>query len=155
MGAYGRFADAVDSDHIFIRNMMDFRPSKPIPLNEVESAESIMRRFVAEGISFGAISKEAHETIAEAMNSIDAQSNTGEGGEDPKRFEPIDGKDLSSKVKQIASGRFGVTAEYLVNAEEIQIKVAQEPNREKEGNCSHIRWMLSSQPQGIAYQGSH
>ncbi len=125
MGAYGRFADAVDSDHIFIRNMMDFRPSKPIPLNEVESAESIMRRFVAEGISFGAISKEAHETIAEAMNSIGAQSNTGEGGEDPKRFEPIDGKDLSSKVKQIASGRFGVTAEYLVNAEEIQIKVAQ------------------------------
>ena len=101
MGAYGRFADAVDSDHIFIRNMMDFRPSKPIPLNEVESVESIMRRFVAEGISFGAISKEAHETIAEAMNSIGAQSNTGEGGEDPKRFEPIDGKDLSSKVKQI------------------------------------------------------
>ena len=125
MGAYGRFADAVDSDHIFIRNIMDFKTAKAIPLNEVESAESIMKRFVAEGISFGAISKEAHETIAEAMNSIDAQSNTGEGGEDPRRFKPIDGKDLSSKVKQIASGRFGVTAEYLVNAEEIQIKVAQ------------------------------
>ncbi len=124
-GAYARFADSIDSEHLFIRDVMDFADVRPVPLKEVESAESIMRRFVAEGISFGAISKEAHETIAEAMNSIGAQSNTGEGGEDPKRFSKVGGRDICSKVKQIASGRFGVTAEYLVNAEEIQIKVAQ------------------------------
>ena len=122
--AYGRFADAVDSGHLFIRNLMDLKEGKAVPLKDVESAESIMRHFVAEGISFGAISKEAHETIAEAMNSIGAMSNTGEGGEDPARFKK-EGRDICSKVKQVASGRFGVTAEYLVNAEEIQIKIAQ------------------------------
>ena len=123
--AYDRFRNTIDSEKIFIRDVMDFASPNAIPLDEVESAESIMKHFVAEGISFGAISKEAHETIAEAMNGIGARSNTGEGGEGSYRFKPVNGKDISSKVKQIASGRFGVTAEYLVNAEEIQIKVAQ------------------------------
>ena len=124
-GAYGRFADSADSGHLFVRDVMDLREGTPVPLKDVEPAESIMRRFVAEGISFGAISKEAHETIAEAMNSIGAMSNTGEGGEDPERARNRDVRDICSKVKQVASGRFGVTAEYLVSAEEIQIKVAQ------------------------------
>ncbi len=124
-GAYAEFASSADSAHLFIRDVMEFRETDRVPLDEVESAESIMRRFVAEGISFGAISKEAHETIAEAMNSIGAVSNTGEGGEDPARSVPSNGRDLRSRVKQVASGRFGVTADYLTSADEIQIKIAQ------------------------------
>lgn len=110
-----------------IRDLMEIESDrKPIPADEVESEESIMKRFVAEAISFGAISKEAHETIAVAMNSFGGMSNTGEGGEDPSRnvIRP-DGSSARSAVKQVASGRFGVDTYYLVNAEEIQIKVAQ------------------------------
>lgn len=111
----------------FLRDLMEIASDRrPIPVEQVEPAEAIMRRFVVEAMSFGAISKEVHETIAAAMNRIGGQSNTGEGGEDPARNTPLeDGTSLRSAVKQVASGRFGVDAEYLVNADEIQIKVAQ------------------------------
>ncbi len=109
-----------------LRGLFDFVPTKPLPLDEVESEESIMHRFVSGAMSFGAISPEAHEMIAIAMNRIGAMSNCGEGGEDPARYIPRpNGDDPCSAVKQIASGRFGVTAEYLAHARELQIKVAQ------------------------------
>ena len=112
---------------IFIRDFLDFkRATCPTPIEEVEPVESIVRHFVTGAMSFGALSKEAHEALALAMNRLGSRSNTGEGGEDNARYySKKDGVSLSSKTKQIASGRFGVTAEYLVNAEEIQIKVAQ------------------------------
>ena len=110
---------------IFIRDFLDFR-KKPISIDKVEPVEAIVKHFVAGAMSFGALSKEAHEAIALAMNKLGTRSNTGEGGEDNDRFHStVDGISLSSKTKQVASGRFGVTTEYLVNAEEIQIKVAQ------------------------------
>jgi len=124
--AYREFADAVSGGVFFLRDLMDVRRGKPVPLEEVEPAEAVMRRFVSGALSFGSVSREAHETLAEAMNSFGGQSNTGEGGEDPARFRTLpDGRNVRSAVKQIASGRFGVTAEYLVNADEIQIKIAQ------------------------------
>jgi len=125
--AYKAFTDAVDNkeEHIFLRDYLDFKKN-PISIDEVEPVEEIIKHFIVGAMSFGALSKEAHETIALAMNSIGAKSNTGEGGEDNRRYhEKVDGVSLSSKIKQVASGRFGVTAEYLANAEEIQIKVAQ------------------------------
>jgi glutamate synthase (NADPH/NADH) large chain len=98
----------------------------PVPLDEVEPAVSIVRRFSTGAMSLGAISKEAHETLALAMNAIGAKSNTGEGGEDSSRYRPLaDGRSKRSAIKQVASGRFGVTTEYLVNADMMQIKVAQ------------------------------
>ena len=112
---------------IFIRDFFEFKKAaKATPIEEVESVESIVKHFVTGAMSFGALSIEAHEALALAMNKLGARSNTGEGGEDNARYHSeVDGVSLSSKTKQIASGRFGVTAEYLVNAEEIQIKVAQ------------------------------
>ncbi|MCD8211211.1 MAG: glutamate synthase large subunit [Prevotella sp.] len=112
---------------IFIRDNFEFSSKrKSISLDSVEPVESIVKRFVVGAMSFGALSKEAHEAIALAMNKLGTRSNTGEGGEDNERFHStFNGISLSSKTKQIASGRFGVTTEYLVNAEEIQIKVAQ------------------------------
>ena len=110
---------------IFLRDFLDFKKN-PISIDKVEPVENIVKHFVAGAMSFGALSKEAHEAICLAMNKLGARSNTGEGGEDNERFHSeVDGISLSSKTKQIASGRFGVTTEYLVNAEEIQIKVAQ------------------------------
>ena len=110
---------------IFIRDFLGFKKS-PINIDEVEPVDEIVKHFVAGAMSFGALSKEAHEAICLAMNKLGARSNTGEGGEDSERFHStVDGISLSSKTKQVASGRFGVTTEYLVNAEEIQIKVAQ------------------------------
>ena len=110
---------------IFIRDFFEFKKN-PISIDEVEPVEEIVKHFVSAAMSFGAISKEAHEALALAMNKLGGRSNTGEGGEDNARFHgTVDGISLSSKTKQIASGRFGVTTEYLVNAEEIQIKVAQ------------------------------
>jgi glutamate synthase (NADPH/NADH) large chain len=110
---------------IFIRDFFDFKRN-PIDIDKVEPVEQIVKHFVTGAMSFGALSKEAHEAMALAMNKLGARSNTGEGGEDNERFhETVDGISLSSKTKQVASGRFGVTTEYLVNAEEIQIKVAQ------------------------------
>ena len=110
---------------IFIRNFLGFKKS-PISIDQVEPVEEIVKHFVVGAMSFGALSKEAHEAICLAMNKIGGRSNTGEGGEDSERFHAsVDGISLNSKTKQVASGRFGVTTEYLVNAEEIQIKVAQ------------------------------
>ncbi len=109
-----------------LRGLLDFAPGTPVPLDEVEPAEAIMRRFVTGAMSFGSLSREAHETLAKAMNSLGAGSNCGEGGEDPRRYRPQpDGSDIRSHIKQVASGRFGVTMEYLVNADELQIKIAQ------------------------------
>ena len=131
-GSYEKFKEwekLVDEKEspIFIRDFFSFkRADKPTPIDEVESVESIVKHFVTGAMSFGALSIEAHEALALAMNKLGARSNTGEGGEDNARYHTeVDGVSLSSKTKQIASGRFGVTAEYLVNAEEIQIKVAQ------------------------------
>ena len=124
---YKDFARLVDdkNESIFIRDFIGFKKN-PINIDEVEPVESIVKHFVTGAMSFGALSKEAHETICLAMNRLGARSNTGEGGEDAARFHTeVDGVSLSSKTKQIASGRFGVTTEYLVNAEELQIKVAQ------------------------------
>ena len=110
-----------------LRGLIEFKKTgKSIPIEEVEPASEIVKRFVTGAMSFGSISKEAHETLAIAMNRIGAKSNTGEGGEDEERFKPDpDGSFRRSAIKQIASGRFGVTATYLVNADEIQIKIAQ------------------------------
>ena len=126
---FKKWAAIVDEKEspIFIRDFFKFKKAaKPTPIDEVESVESIVKHFVTGAMSFGALSIEAHEALALAMNKLGARSNTGEGGEDNARYHSeVDGVSLSSKTKQIASGRFGVTAEYLVNAEEIQIKVAQ------------------------------
>jgi len=109
-----------------LRGMFRFRNTKPVPVDEVEPASEIVKRFVTGAMSFGSISREAHETIAIAMNRIGAKSNSGEGGEDSARYKPLpNGDRRSSAVKQVASGRFGVTTEYLVNARELQIKIAQ------------------------------
>ena len=133
---WSKLVDEKDSP-IFLRDFLTFKkaPLAPgrgvggeasIPLDDVESVESIVKHFVTGAMSFGALSIEAHEALALAMNKLGARSNTGEGGEDNARYHSeVNGVSLSSKTKQIASGRFGVTAEYLVNAEEIQIKVAQ------------------------------
>lgn len=127
---YKKYAALINDQtqkHFTLRGLFKFKPKrKPIPLNEVESVESICRRFKTGAMSFGSISKEAHECLAIAMNRIGGKSNTGEGGEDPARFKPDPNGDLRrSAIKQVASGRFGVTSEYLVNADEIQIKMAQ------------------------------
>lgn len=109
-----------------LRGLFTFKSTKSIPLDEVEPASEIVKRFVTGAMSFGSISKEAHETMALAMNSLGGKSNSGEGGEDPERFKPLeDGSSKCSAIKQIASGRFGVTAEYLASAKELQIKIAQ------------------------------
>ena len=132
LGSYKKFQEwekMVDEKEkpIFIRDFFGWKKAtKPTPIDEVEPVESIVKHFVTGAMSFGALSIEAHEALALAMNKLGARSNTGEGGEDNVRYHTdVDGVSLSSKTKQIASGRFGVTAEYLVNAEEIQIKVAQ------------------------------
>ncbi len=121
---YTRMVD--EKEHpLFLRDLLAYKRN-PIDIAEVEPVEQITRRFVSGAMSFGSISKEAHEAIAIALNTLHGKSNTGEGGEDPARFLPgEDGLNRRSAIKQIASGRFGVTAEYLVNADELQIKVAQ------------------------------
>ncbi len=132
LGSYKKFKEftqLVDQkdEPIFIRDYFQIRTAaKPLPIDEVEPVESIVKHFVTGAMSFGAISIEAHEALALAMNKLGTRSNTGEGGEDRERYHSsFEGISLSSKTKQVASGRFGVTTEYLVNAEEIQIKVAQ------------------------------
>jgi glutamate synthase (ferredoxin) len=110
-----------------LRGLMELKPAgQPIPIDDVEPVEAIVRRFKTGAISYGAISQEAHETLAIAMNRIGGKSNTGEGGEDPARYVPDpNGDSRNSAIKQVASGRFGVTSYYLVNAQELQIKIAQ------------------------------
>nr|WP_321520536.1 glutamate synthase large subunit [uncultured Macellibacteroides sp.] len=130
LGSYKKFKEyskIVDEkeEPIFVRDFLEFKRN-PISIDKVEPAENIMKRFVTGAMSYGSISREAHETMAMAMNKIKGRSNTGEGGEDAARFTPLEnGLSLRSAIKQVASGRFGVTTEYLVNADEIQIKIAQ------------------------------
>ena len=127
---YKEFSELIDNENrrlSTLRGMLDFKTlEEPIPLDEVEPAEEIIRRFATGAISLGSISREAHETLAIAMNRIAARSNTGEGGEDYRRFTPdANGDSRRSAVKQVASGRFGVTNNYLINANDLQIKMAQ------------------------------
>ncbi|GMV92339.1 MAG: glutamate synthase [Candidatus Hydrogenedentota bacterium] len=126
---YRQFAELINNRNrnlSALRALMKFKKSTPVPVDEVEPASEIVKRFCTGAMSFGSISKEAHETLAIAMNRLGGRSNTGEGGEDPKRFVPDKNGDLRrSSIKQVASGRFGVTNEYLVNSDEIQIKMAQ------------------------------
>ncbi len=127
--SFQEFAELIDGENrrlCTLRGLLDIRASAhPVPLEEVEPAKEIVRRFCTGAMSFGAISKEAHETLALAMNRIGGRSNSGEGGEDPERYKAGGGESKRSAVKQVASARFGVTTEYLVNAEELQIKMAQ------------------------------
>ena len=126
---YKEYSKAIRNDyHVTLRSLMElnYPVGGGIPIEEVESEESIVKRFKAGAMSYGAISKEAHETIAIAMNRLGSTSNSGEGGEDAARFKPLpNGDSMNSEVKQIASGRFGVTANYLIHAKELQIKCAQ------------------------------
>ena len=127
---YKEFAETINEQSermLTIRGLMELKPAdKPLDLSEVEPASEIVKRFATGAMSYGSISWEAHTTLAKAMNRIGAKSNTGEGGEDPARFVPMaNGDSMRSAIKQVASGRFGVTAEYLVNADDIQIKMAQ------------------------------
>ncbi len=126
---YSRLVNEQNEHLLTFRGLMDFKfADQPIPLDEVEPAKEIVKRFATGAMSFGSISYEAHSTLAKAMNAIGGKSNTGEGGEEPERFTPLpDGSrnPERSAIKQVASGRFGVTTEYLVNADDIQIKVAQ------------------------------
>ncbi|MGC2660168.1 MAG: glutamate synthase large subunit [Bryobacteraceae bacterium] len=124
---YSSLIDRQNKDHYTLRGLMELKTlPKPIPVEEVEPASEIVKRFATGAMSFGSISTEAHETLAIAMNRIGGRSNTGEGGEDEARFAPLpNGDSRRSAVKQVASGRFGVTAHYLVNADDLQIKIAQ------------------------------
>ncbi len=122
----------------------------PVPLDEVQPAKEIVKRFCTGAMSFGSISAESHETLAIAMNRLGGKSNTGEGGEDPIRFQPLpNGDSKRSAIKQVASGRFGVTIEYLTNADEIQIKISQGakpgeggelPGKKVDKNIARIRY---------------
>jgi glutamate synthase (ferredoxin) len=123
---YSRLVNSQATSLCTLRGLLEFKMGESIPLEEVEPIENIMKRFKTGAMSYGSISKEAHETVAIAMNRIGGKSNTGEGGEDPERFIRMpNGDSKSSAIKQVASGRFGVTSEYLVSAKEIQIKMAQ------------------------------
>jgi glutamate synthase (NADPH/NADH) large chain len=129
-GEYRAFAAGINEQserRLTIRGLMRLKPAAtPLPLSEVESAGEIVKRFATGAMSFGSISREAHTTLAMAMNRIGGRSNTGEGGEEADRFKPLpNGDSMRSAIKQVASGRFGVTTEYLVNADDIQIKMAQ------------------------------
>jgi glutamate synthase (NADPH/NADH) large chain len=129
-GEYAAFAGSINEQSerlLTIRGLMQFKfAEQPIPIEEVEPAAEIVKRFATGAMSFGSISREAHTTLAIAMNRIGGRSNTGEGGEESDRFKPMkNGDSMRSRIKQVASGRFGVTTEYLVNADDIQIKMAQ------------------------------
>lgn len=154
--AYERFARHINHDartRCQIRGLLTFKPSAnggPIPLEEVQSVQEIVKRFCTGAMSFGSISAEAHETLAVAMNRLGGKSNTGEGGEDPVRWTPEEnGDSRRSAIKQVASGRFGVTINYLTNADELQIKISQGakpgeggelPGRKVDDNIARIRY---------------
>ncbi|PIW47097.1 MAG: glutamate synthase large subunit [Zetaproteobacteria bacterium CG12_big_fil_rev_8_21_14_0_65_54_13] len=126
---YKEYSSAIDNQAgklKTLRGLFQLKPGKSVPLEEVEPASEIVKRFVTGAMSFGSISHEAHSTLAIAMNRLGGKSNTGEGGEEPERFQPMEnGDSMRSSIKQVASGRFGVTTEYLANADQIQIKMAQ------------------------------
>ncbi|MCX7622203.1 MAG: glutamate synthase large subunit, partial [Thermomicrobium sp.] len=134
--AYRQYVELVQNRRpMALRDLLTFRPTRPVPLEEVEPAEEIVKRFVVTAMSLGALSPEAHRTLAIAMNRIDARSNCGEGGEDPDWYYESGSDVPHNKIKQVASGRFGVTAEYLVRAEELEIKIAQ---GSKPGECGQL-----------------
>jgi glutamate synthase (NADPH/NADH) large chain len=149
---YAQLVDDEDTELVNLRGLLDFVTEgfAPVPLDEVESAIEIVKRFVTGAMSFGSISAEAHETLAIAMNRIGGKSNSGEGGEESRRYKPDENGDLRrSAIKQVASARFGVTAEYLVNADELQIKVAQGakpgeggqlPGHKVDERIARVRW---------------
>ncbi len=146
---YSGAVDDLNRQLCTLRGLFDLKPAAdPVPLEEVESADQIVKRFCTGAMSFGSISAEAHETLARAMNRIGGRSNTGEGGEDPARYED----DRRSKIKQVASGRFGVTALYLTNADELQIKIAQGAKPGEGGQLpghkvdEKIAWLRHSTP---------
>ena len=154
---YQEFADCANGDSLrarAIRGMLDFKPAdQPLALDDVEPASEIVKRFATGAISLGSISREAHEALAIAMNRIDARSNTGEGGEDWRRYAPDDNGDhRSSAIKQVASGRFGVTINYLANASDLQIKMAQGAKPGEGGQLpghkvdEYIGWVRNSTP---------
>ncbi|MSU61893.1 MAG: glutamate synthase large subunit [Pedosphaera sp.] len=124
---YSALVNDQTKNHFTLRGLLDFKPRQPVPIEEVESVDAIIKRFKTGAMSYGSISKEAHEAMAIAMNRIGGKSNTGEGGEDPERYTWTNerGDSKNSAIKQVASGRFGVTSLYLVNARELQIKMAQ------------------------------
>ncbi len=140
-GRYKEFAGLINDQSkqpTTLRSLLKFKQAKPIEINKVEPIESIMHRFVTGAMSFGSISRGAHESLAIAMNRIGGKSNTGEGGEDPARFRSLpNGDSKRSAVKQVASGRFGVTTNYLVNSDEMQIKIAQGA---KPGEGGQLPW---------------
>src|SRR5436853_1808582 len=154
--AYRRFAEHANRDaqtRCALRGLLTFKAGAnggPIPLEEVMPAKEIVKRFCTGAMSFGSISAEAHETLAIAMNRLGGKSNTGEGGEDPERFKPLpNGDSKRSAIKQVASGRFGVTIWYLANADELQIKISQGakpgeggelPGRKVDANIARIRY---------------
>ncbi len=154
--AYRRFADHANRDaqtRCALRGLLAVQAGAnggPIPLDEVMPAKDIVKRFCTGAMSFGSISAEAHETLAIAMNRLGGKSNTGEGGEDPERFKPLpNGDSKRSAIKQVASGRFGVTIWYLANADELQIKISQGakpgeggelPGRKVDANIARIRY---------------
>ena len=124
--SYSQLVNDQSANLCTLRGLLEFKPGDAVPLDEVEPVEDIVKRFKTGAMSYGSISREAHETLAIAMNRIGGRSNTGEGGEDPERFVPLpNGDSRNSAIKQVASGRFGVTSHYLVNARELQIKMAQ------------------------------
>ena len=127
---------------------------RPVQADDVESVASIVRRFATGPMSYGSISAEAHQTLAIAMNRLGGRSNTGEGGEDPDRFLPDANGDLRrSAVKQVASGRFGVTSEYLVNADDLQIEMARAPSLGKAASCQGTRSTRGSPRRGTPPRG--
>ncbi len=150
---YRAFAATINDQSerlLTIRGLMTLKAAAPVPLDEVEPASEIVKRFATGAMSFGSISREAHTTLAIAMNRIGGKSNTGEGGEEASRFKPLDnGDSMRSAIKQVASGRFGVTTEYLVNADDLQIKMAQGakpgeggqlPGRKVDKNIARVRY---------------
>ena len=154
---YHEFAELIDDQSkrmCTLRGLLEFKAlDEPIPLEEVESASEIVKRFATGAISLGSISREAHETLAIAMNRIGARSNTGEGGEDYHRYTPdSDGDSRSSAIKQVASGRFGVTSNYLINAKDLQIKMAQGSKPGEGGQLpgykvdDYIGWVRNTTP---------
>ena len=124
---YTQLVDEQNQNRATLRGLFRLKPvGPPVPIDEVEPAERLFKRFSTGAMSYGSISQEAHETLAIAMNRLGGRSNTGEGGEDPERYVPLaNGDSKRSAIKQVASGRFGVTSEYLVNADDLQIKMAQ------------------------------
>ena len=123
---FKEYAELIDSEQVTLRSLLRFKRRDPVSISEVEPVDTIVRRFVSGAMSLGSIGKETHETIAIALNRLGCRSNSGEGGEDPERYVPLpNGDSKCSRTKQVASGRFGVTTEYLMSAQELQIKIAQ------------------------------